>query len=106
MTAAIIFYGIMILIFLLFGLAFARGKGQGLIAGYNTMSAREREKYDEAKLMKVMSRGMFALAGCMVLSLIGTLAGSRLLMFGGYALLLITAIVLAVLANTKTKKQS
>ena len=34
-------------LFFLLGLLFARGKGAGLIAGYNTMSAREKEKYDK-----------------------------------------------------------
>ena len=105
MTAAIIIYGIMILMFASFGLMFARGKGQGLIAGYNTMSAREREKYDEGKLMRIMRDGMFSFAGCMAVSLIGTLIGSKALMYAGFVLLLAAAIVLAVLANTKTKKQ-
>ena len=46
---AIVNICILVLFFLL-GLLFARGKGAGLIAGYNTMSAREKEKYDKLKV--------------------------------------------------------
>ena len=34
------------------GILFALGKGAFLIAGYNTMSEKEKAKYDEKKLMK------------------------------------------------------
>ena len=46
MVAACIIYGILILLFLVLGSLFARGRGRKLIAGYNTMSEREREKIE------------------------------------------------------------
>ena len=46
-------------LFVLLGVVFAAGKGTGLIAGYNTASAEEKENYDKKKLCKAMSRLMF-----------------------------------------------
>ena len=34
-------------LFVLLGVVFAAGKGTGLIAGYNTASAEEKENYDK-----------------------------------------------------------
>ena len=56
----------MILIFLLLGLVFSRGKGAFLIAGYNTASKAEKEKYDEKALCRFVGKLMFALAGAWV----------------------------------------
>ena len=104
MVAACIIYGLLILLFLVLGVLFARGRGQKLIAGYNTMSEREREKIDETKLMRIMRNGMFVFAGCMALSLIGALTGIRPLMDLGAVLLVVEAVVLVILANTKAKR--
>ena len=92
MIAACIVYGILILLFLVMGVLFAKGKGQKLIAGYNTMSEREREKIDETKLLRIMRNGMFVFAGCEVLALIGTLTGVRPLIETGILLLIIAAV--------------
>ena len=104
MVAACIIYGILILLFLALGVLFARGRGQKLIAGYNTMSESERERVDEQKLLKIMRNGMFVFAGCMALSLIGALTGIRPLMDLGAVLLVVEAVVLVILANTKAKR--
>ncbi|MHC8514953.1 DUF3784 domain-containing protein [Sporosarcina sp. ITBMC105] len=37
-------------LFIIFGIIFSSGIGAFLIAGYNTMPAREKEKYDEVAL--------------------------------------------------------
>ena len=50
---------IVIAFFVLMGILFARGKGMSLIAGYNTLSPREKEKYDKEKLSRAMARMMF-----------------------------------------------
>jgi len=104
MIAACIIQGIMILLFAGLGFLFARGKGQNLIAGYNVMSEKERAKYDEEKLMKILRNGMFTFAGCTAISLIGTLTDSKLLMHAGYVFLFIEAIILIVRANTAAKR--
>ena len=40
--------------FITLSVLFFMGKGKNLIAGYNTMSKEEKEKYDEKKLCKSM----------------------------------------------------
>ena len=95
---------ILILLFLALGVVFACGKGRWLIAGYNTMSERERAKYDEKKLMKIMSRGMFAAAGGELLSLLGSLLGYRPLEYAGIGLIAVTVVVLVIRINTGALK--
>jgi Na+/glutamate symporter len=58
---------VFVLLFVLLGIVFLKGKGSFLIAGYNTASSAEREKIDEKKLCKYMGRLMFALAGCFLI---------------------------------------
>ena len=104
MLSAVIVLVLLACLFLLLGFVFGKGKGQWLIAGYNTMSERERAKVDENKLLKLMSGSMFAFAGCMAVSVLGALLGSRSLVNAGFGLLTVGAVVLVILANTKTKK--
>ena len=104
MIIACIVHGVLILLFLIMGVLFAKGKGQKLIAGYNTMSEREREKIDETKLLRIMRNGMFVFTGCEVLALIGTLTGVRPLIETGILLLIIAAVAMVILANTKAKR--
>ena len=104
MVASCIVFGSVAVLFLALGVVFARGKGQSLIAGYNTMSAREREKVEEKKLLRVMSGGMFALDGCTAVSLIGMLTGIRPLLYVGFILFIAAIVVLVIRANIGTKK--
>ena len=105
MIAACVIQGIMILLFTGLGIIFARGKGQNLIAGYNTATEAERAKYDEKKLLRIVRNGMFGFAGCGALGLVGTLTESNFLMNASYVLFFIIAIVLVVRANTAAKKK-
>ena len=41
-------------VFIILGIIFLLGKGSWLIAGYNTASAKEKEKYNEKKLCRSM----------------------------------------------------
>ena len=104
MVAPCIVFGAVLLLFLALGVVFALGKGQGIIAGYNTASAREREKIDEKKLLRIMRNGMFALAGCTAVSLIGLLTGIRPILYAGFVLFIVTIVVLVIRANTGTRK--
>lgn len=104
MLAAWIIQGMMAVIFFGLGILFGKGKGRDLIAGYNTMSERERAKYDEAKLMRIMRDGMLFFAVCMVISLAGMLLEKMWLIWVGYGLMMAGVIPMVILANTKTKK--
>ncbi len=45
---------IMVAVFTILGIIFLLGKGSWLIAGYNTASAKEKEKYNEKSLCRSM----------------------------------------------------
>ena len=91
---------IVIAFFVLMGGLFARGKGLDLIAGYNTLSAREKEKYDKEKLCKAMSRMMFLLAGTWAVAAAGVYIRSNALCWAGIALFLAVIIGGVIYMNT------
>ena len=90
-------------LFVLLGVVFAVGKGTGLIAGYNTASAEEKENYDKKKLCKAMSRLMFALAGCWLVTASSEIFKKIALLWIRLALFLIVSVVGAVYVNRATK---
>ena len=90
-------------LFFLLGVVFAAGKGTGLIAGYNTASAEEKANYDKKKLCKAMSRLMFALAGCWLVTASSEIFKKIALLWIGLALFLIVSVVGAVYVNRVTK---
>ena len=104
MEAKCVAFGCVILLFVFLSVLFQQGKGENLIAGYNTMSEAERARFDRNKLMKIMSRGMISFALCMALSLAGVILHSKQLVSAGFGLLALAAIVLVILSNTKTKR--
>lgn len=89
--------------FVLLGVVFASGKGTGLIAGYNTATAEEKANYDKKKLCKAMSRLMFALAGCWLVTASSEIFKKIALLWIGLALFLIVTVVGAVYVNRVTK---
>ena len=87
-------------LFVLLGVLFARGKGADLIAGYNTLSPREKEKYDKEKLCKTMSKMMFLLAATWAVAALGEVFHANALCWTGIALFLAVAIGGAIYMNT------
>ena len=85
------------------GVMFFRGKGAGLVAGYNTAAPQEKAATDEKKLCRYMGKLMFALAGCFLVVAAGALFGSKTVFWLGFALFLIVAVVGAILANTRDR---
>ena len=86
----IVFLG-MIVLFLVLGLTFSRGKGAFLIAGYNTASKAEKARYDEKALCRFMGKIMFALAGCQGIMALGILVVGMWLLWVGIAAFLAVA---------------
>lgn len=91
---------IVIAFFVLMGILFARGKGMSLIAGYNTLSPREKEKYDKEKLSRAMARMMFLLAGTWAVAAAGVYIRSNALCWAGIALFLAVIIGGVIYMNT------
>lgn len=92
-AASLVIMGITILI----------GKGDNLIAGYNTASKREREQYSIKRLRGLIG-GLLVVLGPMTLILLGkeTMAAT-----GAFVTLtLVMSIVVVILANTWAKKKS
>ena len=85
------------------GILILMGKGDNLIAGYNTASKEERERYDIKRLRGLIGGLLVALAPMMLL-LLGKESMASIWSFCGISLVL--CIVVLVLANTWAKKKS
>lgn len=59
-TVAILIYLVLLLLIILAGISWSKGKGAFLIAGYNTASKEEKQQFDEKKLCKYMAKLAFA----------------------------------------------
>jgi len=93
---------ILVILFLIMGIAILIGKGDNLIAGYNTASKAEREEYDIKRLRGLVG-GLLIVLGPMTLVLLEeTLAAA----ISFIALTFILCIVVVILANTWAKKKS
>ena len=83
------------------GIVILSGKGDMLIAGYNTVSKEEREKYDIKRLRLVLGILMILIALASLLFLEESL--TAVLAFGMLVIVLI--IPALILANTWAKKR-
>ena len=91
LTAFVIF-GIIIAFFLIMAIFLLNGKGAFLIAGFNTMSKEEREKYDEKALCRFVGWLFISVCFCMVLLLIAIYAQMMWLTICGIGLIFLFTI--------------
>lgn len=95
-------------ILLLFALVIRLGKGDKLIAGYNTASEQERAKYDVTRLRRVISWCLCILAVLMWIPTIAeALTGNvKSAVYLIWAILIFVVIVTTlIMANTWAKKK-
>lgn len=95
-------------VLLLVALLIRVGKGDKLIAGYNTASEKERAKYDVTRLRRVISWCLILITALLWLpNLIRALTDhvKPVVYFIWSTLILIVVIVTLVLANTWAKKK-
>ena len=98
-----IFVGILAILFLVLAVIFLMGKGDKLIAGYNTASEEEKRKVDIHKLRILMAIISVITAGYVsILPVIGDNPQDQ--MVGMFAFFAIT-ILFVILANTWAKKK-
>ena len=84
------------------GIIILAGKGDNLIAGYNTASRKEKAMYDIKKLRLLIGILMFVIAPCLFLSFVGDhMTGSIV----GSLLIAVFCIIVVALANTWAKKK-
>ena len=94
--------GIIAVLFLVFAIVFLMGKGDKLIAGYNTASEEEKRKVDIHKLRILMAIISVITAGYVsILPIIGDNPQDQ--MVGVFVFFAIT-ILFVILANTWAKK--
>ena len=93
----------MAVLFAIMGIVILVGKGDNLIAGYNTASKEERAKYDIKRLRGLIGGLLLVLAPAMFM-LYGEPSMGRSLAFA--SLVLVLSIVVVILANTWAKKKS
>ena len=84
------------------GIVILAGKGDNLIAGYNTASKKEREEYD-IKRLRLLIGGFLIVLAPMLFLIAGEPSISTSMSF--CALVAISSIVIVVLANTWAKKK-
>lgn len=94
---------IMALVFAAMGILILIGKGDNLIAGYNTASKEEREQYDIKRLRGLIG-GLLLVLAPMMLLLLGKESMASTWSF--CALVFVLCIVVVILANTWAKKKS
>ncbi|WP_462419834.1 DUF3784 domain-containing protein [Salinicoccus sp. Marseille-QA3877] len=90
-------------IFIVLGIFLVNGKGSFLIAGYNTMSAKEKEKYDKTELSKFMGKMMFVLAFSMILWVLSEVYGIDWLFVAGLILFIFITFFMVVYMNIGQK---
>ena len=90
-------------VMLIMGIIILLGKGDNLIAGYNTASKEERSQYNIKRLRGLIGGFLLILAPMMVLLLGGE---SLVAGFSFIAFTFVLCIVLAILANTWAKKKN
>ncbi len=90
----------MVLVFIVLGIIFLKGKGAFLIAGYNTASKSEKARTDEKKLCTFMGRFMLVLAACWLVIAASEIFKTMALYWLGLALFFIVVFAGIVYANT------
>lgn len=88
------------LLFLTMSLVLLQGKGAILIAGYNTLSAEEKAKYDEAALCRATSRLLLGITFSMALIFIGEFFQQSWLLISGIILMIVIVIGGLIHMNT------
>ena len=86
--------------FFALGLMFRAGKGAFLIAGYNTMSEKEKAAYDEKALCRSMGKLMFLLGACFAVVTAAAIMEIMWLMWTGMGVFLVIIAVDVIYANT------
>lgn len=94
---------VVISLFIVMGIFLVNGKGSFLIAGYNTMSAEEKKKYDKTELSKFTGKMMFALAFSMILWVLSEVYGIDWLFVVGLILFIFITLFMIVYVNVGQK---
>ncbi|MCR4735155.1 MAG: DUF3784 domain-containing protein [Treponema sp.] len=84
---------------------FLTGHGEELIAGYNTASKEEQEKYNTKKMCRVMGIGMSVITILLGIMAIGKTVLPNYFVFIFVGLVLIDVVIMIVLVNKLCKEK-
>ena len=98
-----IFLVIMSIIFIILAVIFLMGKGDKLIAGYNTASEEEKSKVNIKRLRLLMAIICVITAG--FLSIQPIIESNRATLIGAFFAFILVTMVFIILANTWAKKK-
>ena len=91
---------LIIMLFVGLGVIFSKGKGSSLIAGFNTLSAEEKEQYNVTALCKFMGKMMFALSFSMLFWVLSEAYDMNWLFYTGLILFLAIVAFMVMITNT------
>ena len=100
--AAIIIIAFVSLPLLVGAVFLINGRGTWMIAGYNTMSKAEKEKYNEKALCRFVGWFMIGIMLCVLLTAVGSHFGIRWLSYT-WILAIHASIFFAIYANTSKR---
>jgi hypothetical protein len=98
-----IFSVIMSIIFIVLAIIFLMGKGDKLIAGYNTASEEEKSKVNIKRLRLLMAIICVITAG--YVSIQPIIENNRAVQMGAFFAFLLVTMIFIILANTWAKKK-
>jgi hypothetical protein len=89
------------LLLIILGICFINGKGGNLLAGYNTMSEEEKEKYDKPALLKAAGKLIILIGVLIMVMPVGIQLGYETeAAFGGTAVIVIITVAAVIYMNT------
>ena len=91
-------------LFAVLSIVLLSGHGENLIAGYNTASQEEKDKYDSKKLCHVIGGGMAVIAVMLLVFALLIASLPTWFIFVFVSVVIVDSIVMIVLANTKCKR--
>ena len=91
---------LMVCLFILIGIMLSLGKWSFLIAGFNTMSKEEIEKYDVISLCKFTGKIMFVVAFSIALFILSDILMMPILLNIGVVIIISSVIFAVIYANT------
>lgn len=91
---------VILLAFIVYGVALWQGKGASLLSGYNTMPIEKKMQINERALCKFMSKIMFILGFCVGLFAVSELLGEDIYFIVGLTLFVVVLAFGLIYANT------
>ena len=91
---------IVMIAFIIYGVALWQGKGASLLSGYNTMPLEKKRRINERTLLKFMAKIMFALSFCVGLFAVSEWLEEDIYFIVGLILFILVVVFALVYANT------